>query len=85
MVQAAGSADSQRAEVEAVVAALVRTPRLAKLLGYLAEKYFAGDTDEIVEYNIATDVFGRSRTTFDASRDSIARVETYRLRKRLKE
>lgn len=85
MVQAADSADSQRAEVEAVVAALVRTPRLAKLLGYLADKYFAGDADEIVEYNIATDVFGRSRTTFDPSRDSIARVETYRLRKRLKE
>lgn len=87
MVQgsAADSADSQRAEVQAVLAALVRTPRLAKLLGYLADKYFAGNTDEIVEYNIATDVFGRSRTTFDASRDSIARVEAYRLRKRLKE
>lgn len=87
MVQgsAAESADSQRAEVQAVLAALVRTPRLAKLLGYLAEKYFAGNADEIVEYNIATDVFGRSKTTFDASRDSIARVEAYRLRKRLKE
>jgi len=85
MVQAADSADSQRAEVEAVVAALVRTPRLAKLLVYLADKYFAGKADEIVEYNIATDVFGRSTSTFDPSRDSIARVETYRLRKRLKE
>ena len=84
-VSAADSADSQRAELETVLAALERTPRLAKLLGYLAEKYFAGDTDEIVEYNIATYVFGRSRTTFDASRDSIARVEAHRLRKKLKE
>ncbi|MFP5237821.1 MAG: malectin domain-containing carbohydrate-binding protein [Acidobacteriota bacterium] len=84
-VSAAHSADSERAEVEAVLAALIRTPRLAKLLGYLADKYFAGDFDEIVEYNIATDVFGRSKTAFDASRDSIARVEAYRLRKRLKE
>ena len=84
-VSASGSADSQRAEFETVLAALERTPRPAKLLGCLAEKYLAGDTDEIVEYNIATDVFGRSRTTFDASRDSIAWVEAHRLRKKLKE
>src|ERR1700738_2004364 len=87
MMQASASnlADSERAELESVLAALARTPRLAKLLSYVAERYFAARIDEITEYNIATEVFGRSKTTFDSSQDSIARVEAYRLRKRLKE
>src|SRR5437899_940699 len=87
MTQASASnlADLERAELESVLSALARTPRLAKLLSYVAERYFAGRTDEITEYNIATEVFGRSKTMFDSSQDSIARVEAYRLRKRLKE
>jgi hypothetical protein len=84
-VAASNSADLERAELETVLAALARTPRLAKLLSYVAEGYFAGRTEEITEYNIATEVFGRSKTAFDSSQDSIARVEAYRLRKRLKE
>lgn len=84
-VSASHSADSERAELEIVVAALTRTPRLAKLLSFVAERYFESRTDEITEYNIATEVFGRSKSTFDPSQDSIARVEAYRLRKRLKE
>ncbi|HEY2857154.1 MAG TPA: malectin domain-containing carbohydrate-binding protein [Terracidiphilus sp.] len=87
MVQlsAPNSADSERAELENVLLALARYPRLANLLNFLAQRYFDGRSDEINEYNIATEVFGRSKTTFDASQDSIARVEAYRLRKKLKE
>ena len=87
MVQASAShsADSERAELQTVLADLARTPRLAKLLGYVADKYFEGKPEEIVEYNIATEVFGRSKTTFDSYKDSIARVEAHRLRKRLRE
>lgn len=87
MTQASASnrADLERAELDAVLSALAKTPRLAKLLSYVAERYFGGQTDEITEYNIATEVFGRSKTMFDSSQDSIARVEAYRLRKRLKE
>ena len=87
MVQASPShpVKSERAELENVLAAMARTPRLAKLLRFVSERYFAGKPDEISEYNIATVVFDRSRTTFDASQDSIARVEAYRLRKKLKE
>jgi hypothetical protein len=79
------SADSERAELELVLAALARTPRLERILKYIAERYFQNRIDEINEYNIATEVLDRSKTSFDASRDSIARVEAYRLRKRLKE
>ncbi len=84
-VVASHSKDSERAELELVLAALAHTPRLEKLLRYIAERYFQNIIHEINEYNIATEVFGRSRTSFDASRDSIARVEAHRLRKKLTE
>jgi hypothetical protein len=84
-VVASHSKDSERAEMELVLAALAHTPRLEKLLRYIAERYFQNIIHEINEYNIATEVFGRSKTSFDASRDSIARVEAHRLRKKLTE
>lgn len=77
--------DEERAELEAVAAALSRSPRLVRLVRYLGEKYFQGEIDELHEYNIATEVFERSKTVFDAGEDAIARVEAHRLRKRLKE
>jgi hypothetical protein len=58
--------------------------RLANLLKYICERYFAGDTDAIKEYCIATDVFNRS-PSFDQATDSIVRVEVFRLRKKLRE
>ena len=77
--------ESERLELEAVAASLERTPKLACLLRYLVERYFAGETDRLTEYEIATDVFRRRKTSFIASEDSIARVQTHRLRKKLKE
>jgi hypothetical protein len=82
------SADAREAEIkelEVVAEALARTPRLATLLRYMGEKYFNGAAEELTEYNIATDVCGRSRSTFVAGEDAIARVEVHRLRKRLRE
>jgi len=84
-VVASLSTDLEREELEIVLAAFARTPRLVKLLEFITDKYFQGKTDEINEYNIATEVLGRSRNSFDASRDSIARVEAFRLRRRLLE
>ncbi len=79
------SADAEHAELEAVANALGHSSRLAHLLRYIGEKHFSGEGDQLSEYTIATEVFGRSRTTFDATRDAIARVEAHRLRKKLKE
>jgi len=79
------STASEREELKLIVEALARTPRLARLLQFLGDRYLEGRIDEITEYNIATEVFGRSRTSFDCATDSIARVEVHRLRKRLKE
>lgn len=78
-------AEMERAELEAVVETLGRSSRLANLLRYIGEKYFRGEIDQISEYGIATEVFGRSKATFNAGEDAIARVEAHRLRKRLKE
>lgn len=77
-------AEVERKELLVVVAHLERTPRLASLLRYLAQRYFDGESDQLTEYNIATEVFGRKKNEFVASEDAIARVETHRLRKRLK-
>jgi len=76
--------ESERAELAAMVARLARAPRLANLLRYVGEKYLNGQIDQIREYNIATEVFGRPET-FDSNQDAIARVEAHRLRKKLKE
>lgn len=82
---ASDSKDAERAELELVLAALARTPRLDHFLRFISERYFQNRISEINEYNIATEVLGRSKISFEASRDSIARVEAHRLRKKLKE
>ena len=76
----------QRAELQAVLQSplFVRSPTLTHLLSYLCEKVFAGETDQIKEYTIALEVFGRGES-FDQDSDSIVRVEVNRLRKRLAE
>ncbi len=78
-------AEAERAELECVIRALARWPRLSELLRYMGDKLLSGGVDQINEYNIATEVLGRSKTSFDAAEDAIARVETHRLRKRLAE
>lgn len=55
------------------------------MLRFVGELYFQNKINEINEFHIATKVFGRSESVFDPSKDSIARVEAHRLRKKLKE
>jgi hypothetical protein len=76
----------RRAELRGVLAAkeFVRAPRLAHLLSYLCERQFAGEENQIKEYSIGVEVFGRG-ASFDQDSDSIVRVEANRLRKRLAE
>ena len=73
-----------RSELESVLSSreFVRSPSLAKLLRYLCEKSFSGQIQEIKEFSIATEVFGRDRD-FGEKRDSFVRVEVHRLRKKL--
>lgn len=80
------SVEQERAELQAVLRSplFVRSPALANLLSYVCEKTFKGESDQIKEYSIAVDVFGRA-ANFDQDSDSIVRVEANRLRKRLAE
>jgi hypothetical protein len=77
--------EDERRELEAVSAALANSSRLLRLITYIGEKYFQGESDNLHEYDIATEVFGRSKDTFNPGEDAIVRVEAHRLRKRLTE
>lgn len=74
----------EKQEVEALIERFARSPRIVELLTHICGKYFAGETAQLNELQIAVEVFGRS-PDFDRSQDAIARVEAHRLRKKLKE
>ncbi len=75
-----------RAELETVLASEVftRAPSLAQFLNYICRKALEGHSDQIKEYNVAVEAFGR-QPNFDQKEDAIVRVEAHRLRKRLKQ
>jgi tetratricopeptide (TPR) repeat protein len=55
------------------------TERAKKILGYIAERCFEGDTDGVKAYSIALDVLNRP-SRFDSNSDPIVRIEVSRLR-----
>lgn len=61
-----------------------RSPNLTRILTYLCEKHFAGESAQVKEYHIALEALGRT-ADFDQKKDSIVRVEMHRLRRRLKQ
>jgi hypothetical protein len=73
-----------REELRAVLACRVfqQSQRLARLLQYICGKAVLGEADQVTEYTIAVDVFGKPQG-FRESKDSVVRVEVHRLRKRL--
>jgi len=75
-----------RAELRDVLQSesFTRSPGLSGLLSYLCDKALLGQSDQIKEYSVALDVFGRQES-FDQDSDSIVRVQANRLRKRLAE
>ena len=83
---ALGSLTEERMEVEAVLRSGIfdRAPGLEQLFIYITSKFLEGSADDIKEYNIAVEAFGRG-ADFDQSRDSIVRVQAHRLRERLAE
>lgn len=77
--------EDERREFDVVREVLSNSSRLLRLFSYIGEKYFEGQTERLHEYDLATEVFGRSKSTFNPGEDAIVRVEAHRLRKRLKE
>jgi hypothetical protein len=78
--------ERNKAELAAVLACDIfkRSPKLSRLLVYLCEKCFQGLAHEITEFGIGLDALGRD-PSFDPQRDSLVRVDTHQLRKRLKQ
>ncbi|NLG76392.1 MAG: hypothetical protein GX535_09150 [Xanthomonadaceae bacterium] len=79
------SQDAERRELERVVELLGRNTRPGRLLAYVGAKYFEPQAEQLTEFTIATEVFGRSAKDFDPTQDAVVRVETHRLRKKLRE
>ncbi|MGH9401861.1 MAG: malectin domain-containing carbohydrate-binding protein [Terriglobia bacterium] len=75
----------ERAELQSILSSgiFAKSPNLAKLLNYICEKHWAGDTEHIKEYNLAVEALGRP-ADFDPSTSAIVRVEVHRLREKLK-
>lgn len=77
--------ERQRAELKEVLSSPLfsRAPALSRILAYVCEKYFQGQTDSIKEYTIAVEALGRP-PDFKSSSDTIVRVVASRLRRRLR-
>ena len=71
--------------MERAIELLGRSTRHARLLEYAGGKYFQHQEEQLTEFNIATEVFGRSANRFAATQDAVVRVEVHRLRKKLRE
>jgi Malectin domain len=79
------SQDAERQELERAIELLGRKTRLGRLLEYLGAKYFQHQEEQLTEFTIATEVFGRSEKNFDSTEDAVVRVEAHRLRKKLRD
>jgi hypothetical protein len=95
MSQAAGSValrheepsqDQKRAQIARIVSSplFCHAPLLKNFLQFVTSKAADGQTEEISEYLIATEVLGRSQD-FDPASDTVVRTQAYRLRLKLKE
>jgi hypothetical protein len=63
---------------------LGRSNNLSRVLTYICEKHFLDQNEQITEHSIAVEALGR-RANFDPQSDTIVRVVTRSLRKRLQE
>jgi hypothetical protein len=61
-----------------------RSPGQERLFLYLCKRAVLGQSEDLKEYTIAIEAFGRS-SDFDPKLDSIVRVEMHRLRRRLRD
>ncbi|HEY7302858.1 MAG TPA: LpqB family beta-propeller domain-containing protein, partial [Bryobacteraceae bacterium] len=82
----APDANAIREELKLILASagFAKARQLRTFLAFLVEKTLSGELDELKEYSIAVQVFGREES-FDPTLDNIVRVEARRLRTRLAE
>jgi TolB-like protein len=80
------TADEVRLQLDRLIASegFANADRMSSFLRYVVGKSLAGESDEVKEYVIGVEVFGRDQT-YDPRLDSIVRVEARRLRSKLDE
>jgi hypothetical protein len=80
------SVEAEKEEVNWLLTsgALGRSNHLARMLAFICEKHFEGESEQVKEYTIAVEALGR-RSDFDPQVDTIVRVTAHSLRKRLQE
>ncbi len=76
----------RKAEVQRVLLStrFRRTPKLQRFLELVCDYYFQNRSQEINEFLIATEAFGKG-PDFDPSQDSLVRVQAREVRRRLRE
>jgi hypothetical protein len=76
--------ETERSQVNQVLSSktFARSPRLARLLDFVCRKYFDGQTDQLKEYTIGVELFGRPEA-FQPRDDASIRVDMNRLRQQL--
>jgi len=79
------SREAEKQELERALDLLGRSTRPGRLLEYLGARYFQEHPEQLTEFTIATEVFGRSEKSFDSTEDAVVRVEAHRLRKKLRD
>jgi len=79
-------ADDVRKALDRILASsgFANAERMSRFLRYVVERSLAGESDQIKEYAIGVDVFGRN-ADYDPRLDSLVRVEARRLRSKLDE
>src|ERR1700719_1854893 len=86
VTEAGKSVDERKAEVQRVLLSPLfrRTPKLQRFLDLVCDYYFQNRAQEINEFLIATEAFGKG-PDFDPSQDSLVRVQAREIRRRLRE
>src|SRR5271170_165393 len=86
VTECAPSIEERKAEVQRVLVSpqFRRTPKLQRFLKLVCDYYFQNRAQEINEFLIATQAFGKG-PAFDPSQDSLVRVQAREVRRRLRE
>jgi hypothetical protein len=78
--------EEKRAEVDRILQSHVfrSSEALRRLLRFLADKSLSGEADQLKEYTVGIDAFGKSHD-YDPRQDSVVRIQVGRLRQKLSE
>jgi hypothetical protein len=80
------SVENQKQEVQRILHSpqFRRAPKLQRFLELVCEYHFQNRTDQITEFAVATQAFGKG-PDFDPAEDSLVRVQAREIRRRLRE